>query len=110
MKQNKIQRPNKKYYLGTYYRTCWYCGQGDHFKHDCVKLKEDIESGKVARTNNENAKSVPKANSRRPRRSRSSFRKHAISNDVNINDYMPEPAFYYCNEPGKEHLAWVAKN
>ena len=110
MKQNRIQRPNKKYYLGTYYRTCWYCGQGDHYKYECLKLKEDIEKGKAARTNIENDKSVPKTKSRRSRRSRSSFRRYATSNDVNINDYMPEPEFYFCNEPGKEHLAWVAKN
>ena len=100
MKENRIQRPNKRYYLGNYYRTCWHCGKGGHYQYECLKLKQDLENGKKARNGRENAK--PKTRSPRTHARR--------SNDVNVYDHLPMKKFYPCNEPGRGHLAWVAKN
>ena len=113
MKENRIQRPNKKYYLGNYYRTCWHCGKGGHYQYECLKLKQDLENGRKARSGSKNAKpnSANRTHASVPNGKTQSPRKHARrTNDVNVYDYLPMKELYPCNEPGKDHLAWVAKN
>ena len=99
MDRNRIQNSHPKYYLGEYYKTCWHYGAHEHYKERC--LKRDAQAKKSRRAWNRKDQGFKTRNSVHIARN---------SLDINIVEYAIFKDVFLCKEPGKRHLAWVAKN
>ena len=97
MASRRLQRPHHKYYLGEYYKTCWFCGAHGHYKEQCKKRQSQSKANQKWRNNKSTFNNlVSKKNKRN-------------SNDVNIVEFfttsLKEPFAFHHNRPGKGKLA-----